>query len=262
MDAPKPILDLAQSTPARVGLAVESLDGAWSYSVLPDEVFAQASAIKVPILWELHRAAAAGELSLDERLTVDPANGAGGCGMLQNFLPGASQMALGDLGVAMIALSDNVATNLLIDRLGFDAVNALLVSQGANQTRLRRKMIDPEARKAGRENTSTPAEAVRLMRRLHDAEGAGDPVAAAVLKVLRLRKESPVTTVLPSDTRLATKPGMLDGLRTEWSIVERKGVNYAMALMVDGGDEILIDALVREIAVAVRLEALGASPTS
>jgi beta-lactamase class A len=258
MDAPKPILDLAQSTPARLGLAVESLDGGWGYSLLGDEVFAQASAIKIPILWELHRQAARGDLLLEETVAVDPSNGAGGCGILQNFSPGASRMALADLGVAMIVLSDNVATNLLIDRLGFDAVNGLLDEMGARATRLRRKMIDFQARQAGRENTSTPAEAVRLMRRLYDEEASGDAAAVAMLRVLRLRKESPVTAVLPNDTRLATKPGMLEKLRTEWSIVERDGVDYAMAIMVDGADDILLDALVRDITTFVRVEACAA----
>jgi beta-lactamase class A len=255
MDAPKLIIDLAQSTPARVGLAVESLDGTWGFVLRPDEVFTQASAIKIPILWELHRQAAAGELSLAERLTVDPANGAGGCGLLQHFLPGASQMSLGDLGVAMILLSDNVATNLLIDRLGFDPVNALLAGIGVAQTRLRRKMIDLEARKAGRENTSTPAEAVRLMRRLHDDETTSDPVAAAVLKVLRIRKRSPVVTALPKEMVVATKPGMLDGLRTEWSIVEHHGVDYAQALMSDGAPDSVLEPLFRQLATAIRVEA-------
>lgn len=255
MDAPKPIIDLAQSTPARVGIAVESLDGTWGFVLRPDEVFTQASAIKIPILWELHRQAAAGELSLDERLTVEPTNGAGGCGLLQNFLPGVSQMALADLGVAMIVLSDNVATNLLIDRLGFDAVNALLEHLGTKQTRLRRKMIDLEARRAGRENTSTPAEAVRLMRRLYDEEAAGDAVAAAVLRVLRFRKESPVTAALHKEMTIATKPGMLDGLRTEWSIIQHHGVDYAQALMADGADDTVLEPLFRRLTTAIRVEA-------
>lgn len=251
MDLPAPIAELAQSTPARVGLAVESLDGAWGFSLRAEEVFTQASAIKIPILWELHRQAAAGALSLDERLAVDPTNGAGGCGLLQNFLPGASRIALADLAVAMIVLSDNVATNLLIGRLGFDAVNALLEEAGATATRLRRKMIDPEARKAGRENTSTPDEAVWLMRRLYNDDAALDPAAAATLRVLRLPKESPVTAALPKDVVLATKPGMLDGLRTEWSLVQCGGAQHAMALMADGADDSVLEPLFRRLAAAI-----------
>jgi hypothetical protein len=96
------------------------------------------------------------------------------------------------------------------------------------------------------------------MRRLYDEEASGDAAAVAMLRVLRLRKESPVTAVLPNDTRLATKPGMLEKLRTEWSIVERDGVDYAMAIMVDGADDILLDALVRDITTFVRVEACAA----
>lgn len=251
MEIPAPIADLLATTPARVGLAVSPLEGEGGYAVLADEVFPQASAIKIPILWELHRADQAGELNLSETLPIDPSNGAGGCGVLQNFANGASQVALGDLSVLMIVLSDNVATNLLIERLGFEEVNALLDSQGAKQTRLRRKMIDQAARDAGRENTATPEEATGLMSRLHGLATAGDAAANATLNTLRLRKVSPITAALPKEVCLATKPGMIEGVRTEWSLVETEDTAYAMSLMADGADDKVIEPLFRELAVAI-----------
>lgn len=251
-EAPPPaeIAQILDSAGARVGLAVRRLDGAKAFSHRADETFAQASAIKVPILWELHRAAAAGELSLDDTLPIDPTNGAGGCGVLQHFGT-ASRVALADLAVMMIVLSDNVATNLLIDRIGMEAVNRLLETQQAEATRLRRGMMDPEARAAGRENTSTPAEAAELMLRLHVAAGEGDKAACDTLGVLWRRKESPVTAALSKEVRLATKPGALDGLRTEWSLVEPGGGGYTMALMADGADDKVLEPLFRKLAAAV-----------
>lgn len=249
---PSSVASLLESTGARVGMAVASTDESRSFGVGVNEPFTQASAIKIPILWELHRAAAANELSLRETLPIQPNDGAGGCGLLQNFLPGASQIALGDLAVMMIVLSDNVATNQLIERVGRESVNRLLEGFRLEETRLRRKMMDTKARREGRENTSSPGEALFLMGYLHERERAADPVATAVLQTLRLKKESPVTKALPTDVHLATKPGMLEGLRTEWSHVENDdGVSYAMALMADGASdselESLFEALAHEI---------------
>ncbi|MEN0112063.1 MAG: serine hydrolase [Planctomycetota bacterium] len=248
---------LAEHPDVRFGFVAAALDGSLAFGVRAGEVFTQASVIKVPVLWELHRAAGAGELSLDETLPVDPAAGAGGCGVLQSFASGVSSIGLGDLGVLMIVLSDNTATNLLIDRVGIDAVNALLQSKGVAQTRLRRRMMDAQARAAGRENTATPAEAVAVMRRLHEEADSGDRAASATLGVLRLKKESPVTAALGDldpPVRPATKPGMLEGLRTEWALVRDARRPYSMALMADGANDKTLEPLFRRLAAAIHAE--------
>ena len=253
------ILDeLAGRSPARVGLAAASLNGEIAFAVRATELFTQASAIKIPVLWELYRAGDAGELSLDEALPVDAANGAGGCGVLQHF-GAVSRLTLGDLAVLMIVLSDNVATNLLIDRVGIEPVNRLLEGHRAAETRLRRKMMDAAARAAGRENTSTPAEAIALMRRLHELSSGADAAASATLATLRLKKESPVTAAIGKDATLATKPGALDGLRTEWSLVETADGGYTMALMADGAEDTVLEPLFRDLAGAVHRAMVGAA---
>ncbi|TWT48828.1 hypothetical protein Pla111_06040 [Botrimarina hoheduenensis] len=225
-----------------------------------DEVFTQASAIKIPILWELYSQAEEGLLALHETLPVSLASGVGGCGVLQQFTPGASRIALGDLAVLMIVLSDNVATNLLIDRLGMQRINDRLASVGLEQTRLRRVMIDFAARAAGRENTATPAEAVRLMTLLDQRCRAGDAAAQAVIGMLTLKKESPVTKALhgrePSLV-LASKPGMLDGLRTEWALVRCNGCAYVFALMAEGTDDTLLQKLFSEATVMIHSALAG-----
>ncbi|QDT68628.1 hypothetical protein MalM25_15510 [Planctomycetes bacterium MalM25] len=239
-----------------------NIGGAPGFEVRPEEVFTQASAIKIPILWALHRAAEEGELSLDEALSVDPRDGAGGCGVLQSFSSPETRIALGDLAVMMTVLSDNVATNLLIERLGFEAVNELIEdSHGGANTRLRRKMIDQAARDAGRENTATPRDAAVLMLRLAEHCEAGDPAALRVKEMLELKKESPVTAALPGEVRLATKPGMLEGLRTEWSIIEQvvddRLVHYSVAIMADGADDSELEPLFRKLALAIHHRQTG-----
>ena len=258
MNLPEPIKPLLESTPARVGLSVIPVGGAPGFGWREAEVFTQASAIKIPILWTLHRLAAEGVLSLDETLSIDPTNGAGGCGVLQTFGSPGTRIALRDLAAMMIVLSDNVATNLLIDRVGFDAVNQTITAAGgSDQTRLRRKMIDLEARAAGRENTATPADGAGLMLRLTEQAASGDAVAGATLRTLRLKKESPVTASLFEKADLATKPGMLDGLRTEWSLVDTGGVSYAMSLMAEGADDAVLEPLFRQLAAAIHEAVTG-----
>lgn len=230
------VANVLDGSPATVGLAYRCLPDGPVFGRRTDDVFTQASAIKIPILWELYLQGVEGRLALDEAVAVEPANGAGGCGVLQHFAPTGSKLTLADMAVLMIALSDNVATNQLLDRVGIEATNERLASFGCVETRVRRKMYDLEARAEGRENTSTPGEAVALMARLYTEATRGDDVCRRVLQTLRLDKESPVADALPPDVRLASKPGHLQGLRTEWAVVEANGVAYALAMMVDSRD--------------------------
>ena len=125
------------------------------FGVNEDLLFPQGSAIKIPILIELYRRADRGEVSLPI-----------GCGRPRR--PGGRQRSasvfrrrrirnvLHDLAVAMIVLSDNSATNILIERLGMDWVSQTMAELGAKQTRLRRKMIRPEESEGEREPLDAP----------------------------------------------------------------------------------------------------------
>src|SRR6185436_13503389 len=112
----------------------------------------QGSAIKIPILIELFRQAEAGTLSLDERVAVRSADQVGGTGVAQWFGDGQSMMSLRDLAVLMIALSDNTATNILISKVGMDAVNRTMSTLGVATIKLQRKMIQPRESAVGNEN--------------------------------------------------------------------------------------------------------------
>src|SRR5207244_3610910 len=121
-------------------------------------VFPQASSIKITVLMELLRQAQAGRLKLDDRVAIKQVQMVGGSGVLQFFGDASSAISLRDLAVLMIVLSDNTATNILIDQVRMANVNDTLAHLGLAQTRLQRRMIDTAAQRAGRENLSTPRE--------------------------------------------------------------------------------------------------------
>jgi len=139
-----------------MGIAVKDLTSGETFFVNADTVFPQASSIKIPILLELLRQAQAGPeasgLKLDERVELKRALMTGGSGVLLRFGDGTSALSLRDLATLMIVLSDNTATNILIDRVGMDNVNGLLRELGLKETKLQRRMMDVEAGRASREN--------------------------------------------------------------------------------------------------------------
>ncbi len=242
---------LAASADGIVGIAVLDLTSGQRFGVNDGMVFPQGSAIKIPILIELFRRADLGDVRLGERLPVRAAEQVGGSGVLGHFSDGGSELSLHDLAIPMIVLSDNTATNLLIERLGMDRITQTMKELGAPQTRLRRKMIRPEESARGNENVSTPREAVDLMARLARCEL---PLSAAscaeVTRVLEIPKSGAFRDAIPSSVPVAWKPGGLEGVQTAWGVVRVPGAPYAAAIMVNFGPDD-IDPTVREISRAI-----------
>src|SRR5438552_11199973 len=113
-----------------------------------DRVFPAASSIKIAILLELYRqdqearAGAKGKGKLDDSYTFDPKDLVEDSQIMAGLTPGVTRVTNRDLVQFMVAVSDNAATNVLIDRVGRDNVNATLRGLGLTKTMLRRKMMD------------------------------------------------------------------------------------------------------------------------
>jgi beta-lactamase class A len=199
-------------------------------------VFPQGSAIKVPILIELFRQAEGRPALLAERRPVTARVQTGGSGVIQYFSDSTSVLALEDLAMLMIVLSDNTATNMLIDELGMDAVNRMLAGLGLRQTKLQRKMIRPEASARGEENVSTPAEAATLMTRLARCELPVSPAACRRMRdILEIPKEGDVRASIPASVPIAFKPGGIEGVATVWALVALPGRPYVLTVMTNYG---------------------------
>ncbi len=227
----KQLQQIAADFDGVMGIAVKDLGTGETFFANADAVFPQASSIKIPILLELFRQAQAGTLKLDEHVDVKKALMAAGSGVLLHFSDGGSALSLRDLAVLMIVLSDNTATNILIDRVGMQNVNDNLHRLGLTQTRLQRIMLDVEAQRASRENLSTPREMVTLLELL-DAGKALDPKSTqAALEILKYTKNTALRRSLPAGVALASKPGGIAGVACESGIVYLAGKPYAISVM-------------------------------
>jgi beta-lactamase class A len=242
---------LAAAAPGVVGVGVVDLGSGERWAVHESLVFAQGSAIKIPLLIELFRRSDAGELKLTDRKTLTAADRTGGSSLLQHFSDGGSAFSLHDLAVPMIVQSDNTATNMLIDVVGMERVNRTMASLGFVQTKLQRKMIRPEASARGEENVSTPREAVDLMVRLARCDLPLTPASCAeVRRLLELPKGGEFRQPIPAAVRVAWKPGGLEGVSTAWGVVALPGAPYAVALMVNYGNA-QVGETVRALSAAV-----------
>jgi beta-lactamase class A len=223
---------IVRETDAVVGVAILDLTDQRAFYLNADAIYPTASTIKIAVLAELYRQHERGSgAKLGDLYTVNAKDGVGTEGILQAMSAGVSRITNRDLALLMVSLSDNSATNVLIDRVGMDNVNAWLAQIGLERTRLRRHMLDVKAAQEGRENTSTPRELVTLLRAIHEGRVFGKATTEEFFKMLATEKSSYIPRRLPVDLMIANKPGSLDAVRNDAGIIFVPGRPFAIAVM-------------------------------
>ena len=222
--------------------------GVWAHALTTGEtiewnardVFPSASAIKLPILYEVFRQAGEGRLRLPDTYAVDGDDVVPGSGILKDLTPGL-ELSLRDLAVLMIVVSDNTASNMLIDVVGIDAVNQSMRSLGLDQTVLDHKFF--RAPPGAPVNHTTPADLGSLMRLIATHEVLTADACEQMLEILRRQHHTDLTTRRIADfdgfveqgtdpvVRVASKSGSIRGTRNDVALVEREGLRYVIAMM-------------------------------
>ncbi len=211
---PEPAVLLEKKTLARIAAYDAALDGALGVAAIDltngrsfahngTLVTAQASLIKVPILVTAFSQIQAGRLKLDD---------------------------IRDPLTRMIRDSDNEATNEIIQLVTMARVNAQMAALGLPNTRLRRIMLDYPAATRDEENTSTPEEMARLFTLIYREKVVSPQACREMLALLKLVRAD-FRGALPPGIESASKPGELEGVRTETGIVYLEGRPYVLAVM-------------------------------
>lgn len=221
-------VELREKTRTQLASIADGLDGVMGYAIvdiqsgerferLAGETFPLASTIKLAILYEMFRQADEGRLPLDESRPLDRRHVVGGSGVLVELT--APSMSLRDYAVLMIVLSDNSATNLLIDAVGMQNVTQRMSALGMPGLKLRRRMIDAAAALRGDENVGSPADVAKLLGMIHRGEGLRQESRDAIIAILRKAKPSALRDGVPSAVPVANKTGTLEGVAADAGIV-------------------------------------------
>ena len=177
-----------------------------------------ASMIKVFILASVMEKVRDGEIDLDEPLTLTYENQVGGAGILVGY-PTGSQLSLREVMKLMITHSDNSATNMVIDRMGMDAINDYIQRQGYGDTVLRRKMMDMDAIYAGRENYSSVKDLGDIFLKIYKHECVDEQCDEIMLDFLKGQTDDECFPTALPDKVIAHKTGALAGLFDEGGII-------------------------------------------
>lgn len=243
------IEEMCAAYPGVIGVHVCDLATGTEFGVNSNERFPTASTIKMHVLAKFMQLVEAGELDLDATVRVQGAgDGVSGSGILF-YLADPVELTWRNIAILMIALSDNTATNICIDRCGIDAVNAMLDGLGLHDTRLMRRMIDQPAAQADRDNFATPRELVAFLRMLRGGQPSAQSAAAA-LDMLLLPKNDLLRRAIGDDVPIANKPGQVPGAWCDAGLVLLPRRPYAVALMTaydHTDDEMAAVAILRAI---------------
>jgi beta-lactamase class A len=220
-----------------LGVAILDLNTGQKFVLHPDDVFPQASSIKIAVLAELYHQAqqsaqgTSGKAKLRDLYTVQASDLVPDSDIMGGLTPEVTRITNRDLATMMVAVSDNSATNVLIDRVGMDNVNALMDSLGLSHTRLRRKMMDIKAAGEGRENVSTPREMMSLLEAIYRGKVLNRQMTEDFFVMLSTHKSSFLPRDLPDGLRIANKPGELEGVRNDSGIVFAQNRPYIICVM-------------------------------
>lgn len=208
-----------ESLPGHVGFYYKNLVTGLEYGVRPDETYLAASVIKFPLLLHVLDRAARGEISLSDRLTVENREKVPSCGGLNQFTDPVT-LDIRSLCRLMIVLSDNTATNKLIQFCGMEQCNAAFRNMGLSKTVLNRLLFDYDAAKRGFQNYICPREIGSLLERLYRKEFVSPEVSQYAIDILLDQQvDHKLNGKLCGEVPIAHKTGEDDCLSNDVGIV-------------------------------------------
>lgn len=243
--SPPPALDglvRAEITPfkGKVYVFAKNIDTGVAYSLNGDERVRTASTIKIAVMIEAFTRVAEGRAKWTDELVLTKAARYGGSGVLPELADGL-RLTLRDCVNLMMTVSDNTATNMVLDYLTTDAVNARMNTLGFKNTRIMRRIGGGGESKEGKEpdnkrfglGATTPHEMVQILEKIE----AGDIVNKAASKeMIDLMKREQARYAIGRtnwDVPMASKYGALDALRSCVAILYSKHGRIAIAITVD-----------------------------
>jgi beta-lactamase class A len=221
------IAPLAKEHKGKIAVAVKNLRTGEEYYLNADEPMTTASLIKLSVMVEAYCQAEEGKVSLDKVLKLTQDDKVPGAGVLtDNFSPGAT-FALRDAVRLMITVSDNTATNKVLDEIGIASSGKRMESLGLKNTKINAKVfkgsttsIDPERTKRYGLGSTTARETVQLLELIHRRKVASEKACDEMLGVLQKNQDNAMLVrFLPPGVSVAHKTGAVSNARTDAGIV-------------------------------------------
>lgn len=229
------LFQLLQDFPGVAGVVIREMPGDFSFGHNPEVVFPAASLIKLAILLEYTLRVQQGTLDPLQRIELQQEQIVPGSGIMQELIPGC-RLALQDLATLMIIVSDNTATNMMIDLLGIDRINQTSQAFGLQDTILQRKMYDWAKIDEGLDNFTSPADMARILTAFLTSAKLSAASKAGILDILQKQRiQHKLPALVTSPASWAHKTG------------EVPGVEHDVGILLSGDKRIIVVAMTKDL---------------
>jgi len=271
-----------------VGISVKNLGTGEEAMVNGSIIFPLASVLKIPAMVELYRQVDAGNISLDDKIEMTNYARVPGSGIIKELTPGL-EMTVRDYRTLMMMISDNTATDMIIDLLGKEKINNTLIELGLKDTMVatcreilfeilglrdvdpkeltidfwdetKKKISKPSERhKRTLDNISTPLEMMKLLEKIYKGEAASRESCDEIMALMKRCKtgQNRISKHLPDDIELAHKTGTISGVVNDVGIVFPKNkAPYIICVFtkdIEGESEIYVPIGEETIAKASKI---------
>ena len=214
-----------------LSLGVKDLKTGGEFYHNPDLELPAASIIKIPLVIELFRQVQQGKLSLNEKLVLNETDKYLGAGVLR-FMEEGKEFSLEELALLTMIVSDNTATNILINRVGMRNVNHFIKSLGFIHTRLKRRMmVHPRGNRV--ENFIASREITHLLYQLVKVKLVNPVYTRKIIEFFNQQQfQEKIPRYLPVEA--GNKTGEITGIRHDAAIVHFKTSPYVLTIFTQG----------------------------
>ncbi len=234
-DRIQPLIDRHQG---EVTVAVKHLSSQESFQHLGDQPMPTASLIKFPLMIAAYQAAEKGELDLQKKLTLSEEDKVPGSGILTSHFSEGATISVRDAIELMMVYSDNTATNMVIDQVGLKATANLMEQLGCPNTKLHSKVfrrdtsVFPDRSSQFGLGSTTAAEMIRLLQRLHDRQMVSRPASGRMIQhMFRCDSTNKIPRFLPPGVKVAHKSGAISSVRCDAGIVVQGEQAFAICVL-------------------------------
>lgn len=212
-------MDILKEVPGKVGFYYRDLKTGKSISYNEDNQFIAASLIKVPILVETLKQIEEGKLEKNRIVSVADSDKVPSCGAL-NYMHTGLEVTIQDLYTLMIILSDNTATNIMINILGMDNINKTMHDLGLTNIKLNRLLFDAEEQRKGKENYISPRDIGLLLEKIYNNEVINEEICGEIQRVLKMQLlNAKIPHLLPRNVEIGHKTGEDTGITHDVGII-------------------------------------------
>lgn len=227
-------------------VAIENVLTGESFSLNGNESFYAASIIKIPIMAAVFAAAEEGSIRLGDFLQLRKDDIVGGSGVLQFMSPGI-ELPINDLMTLMIIQSDNTATNMMIDLVGMEKIQAVMSGFGMDRSEIHHKLMIVQANRTN-SNEITAADMTTLLTQIAQGKCVSLHASEQMVRIMKQQQlsnglidhlpanESPLVGAIPK-WELAGKTGLIEGIMHECALLYVHDRCVAVTVLSEGYTE-------------------------